>query len=293
MKRVILAFFCAVALPACAQVFKLSKEQLIQVTAKNPFPRFESGRPNVPADLLEGVKLLTMEDVWGVLPRQGYPNQYEGGWQILHPEIKLVGRAVTAQFMPLRPDLNEILISDLKNRGFTSAAHQWVIDQLQPGDIFVVDLFGKENGGSVVGDNLATAVKSATVNGGIVVDGAIRDLEGIHPIQMGVYYRHAHPSAIGNVQLTGYNIPVRIGQATVLPGDVILGDREGVYFIPPNLVKDVVDRAVETRIHDDWTKGKFLSGRYKSSELYPRPKDPALQKEYDEYKKKQLEGKKP
>jgi len=277
-------------LPSGAQVFKLSKEQLIQVTSKSEFPRFEDGRPKAPDELLEGVRLLTMEDVWGVLnnPKSEYRNQYEGGWQILHPEKKLVGRAVTAQFLPYRPDLNEILISDMKNRGFTGAAHQWIIDQLQPGDVFVVDLFGKENGGSIVGDNLATAVKSATVNGGIVVDGAIRDLEGIHPIDMGLYYRHAHPSAIGNVQLTGYNVPVRIGQTTVLPGDVVLGDREGVYFIPPNMVKQIVDRAVETRIHDEWTKGKFLSGRYKSSDLYPRPKDPALQKEYEEYKKKQL-----
>ncbi len=277
-----------VALPLFAQIFKLSREQLVELTAASKYDRFADGRPNVPDAVLEQVRGLSMEECWGVLRGKQYVNQYEGGWQIVHPETKLVGRAVTAQFMPLRPDLNDLLLQELKRKNFTSAAHQWVIDQLQPGDVLVVDMFGKEDGGSLVGDNLAAAVKSATQTGGIVVDGAIRDLEGIYPLGMPVYTRHAHPSAIANVQLTGYNIPVRIGQATVLPGDVVLGDREGVYFIPPQMAQPIVDRAVETHIHDEWTKGKFLSGKYKSSELYPRPKDPALLKEYEEYKAKKL-----
>ncbi|MBM3737436.1 MAG: dimethylmenaquinone methyltransferase [Acidobacteria bacterium] len=271
-----------------AQYHTLSKERMIDLTRQNPFPRFEDGRPNVPDALLEKVRGLTVEEAWGFLREKQYPNQYEGGWRILHPEKKLVGRAVTAQFMPLRPDLNDLVVGDLKRRNYTSGAHQWVIDQLQPGDVLVVDLFGKEDGGSVVGDNLATAIKSATVNGGLVVDGAIRDLEGIQPIDMGIYFRHAHPSAIGAVTLTGYNIPVRIGNTTVLPGDVVFGDRTGLYFLPTQFVQGIVDRAEETHIHDEWTKGKFTTGRYRSSDLYPRPKDPALQKEYEEYKRRRL-----
>jgi len=278
----------AAALAAPAQIFKLTKEQLLEITAANPYPRFESGRPKVPDEMLEKVRGLTVEEVWGILPAKGYRNQYEGGWQILHPEKKLVGRAVTAMFMPLRPDLNDLLLQDLKRMSHRGAAHQWVIDQLQPGDVMVVDMFGKEEGGSVVGDNLATSIKSATVNGGLVVDGAIRDLEGIFPIDIGVYYRHATPSAIAEVTLTGYNVPVNIGTATVLPGDIVFGDRTGIYFIPPQFAKEIVDRAEETHIHDEWTKAKFLSGRYKSSDLYPRPKDPALLKEYEEYKAKKM-----
>ena len=163
-----------------------------------------------------------------------------------------------------------------------------MIDQLQPGDVLVADVFGKAEGGTIMGDNLATAIYSATKGGGVVVDGGIRDLEGIAPIDMPVYYRHAHPSAIGGVMLTGYNIPVRIGDATVVPGDVVFGDRTGVYFIPPHTVAQIVDRAEETHIHDEWTKMKFLTGKYKSSELYPTPRDPKLRQEYEEYKKKKL-----
>jgi regulator of RNase E activity RraA len=281
----------SVAVPLCGQMFQLSREQMIELTGRSAFERFHDGRPKVPASLLEKVRGLTVEECLGVLHKHKYVNQYEGGWRILQPTKKLVGRALTAQFLPLRPDLNDLLLQDLKRRNFTSAAHQWVIDQLQEGDVLVVDLFGKENGGSVVGDNLAAAIQSATKTGGIVVDGSIRDLDGITPLGLPVYTRHAHPSAIGNVQLTGYNVPVRIGQAAVLPGDVVLGDSEGVYFIPPFLVQEIVDRAEETHIHDEWTKAKFATGRYKSSELYPRPKDPALLKEYEEYKARRL-GKK-
>jgi 4-hydroxy-4-methyl-2-oxoglutarate aldolase len=285
-----LAACAALALPAGAQIFKITKEQLVELTAKNPYERYADGRPKVPDAVLSKARGLSVEEVWGVLQPEasGYPNQYEGGWQVLHPGMKLVGRAVTAQFMPVRQDLNELLLQEMKNRAFRGAAHQWVIDQLQPGDVLVADLFGKNEYGTIVGDNLAMAIKSATVNGGLVVDGGIRDLEGIHPIDMPVYYRHAHPSAIRQVTLTGYNVPIRIGSATVVPGDMVFGDRTGVYFVPPMMIQKILDRAEETHIHDEWTKDKFQKGRYKSTDLYPTPQDPALRKEYEEYKKKRL-----
>lgn len=286
-------WFClaiAATLPLSAQIFKFTRDQLVEVTRKNPYERFADGRPKVPLDLLEKVRGLSVEEAWGVLRNgQDYPNQYDGGWRMTQPGKKLVGRVVTAQFMPLRVDLNELLVQELKSKfNFTSSPHQWVIDQLQEGDVLVVDMFGKEDGGSVVGDNLAMAVKGATRWGGIIVDGAIRDLEGIQPMDFPIYFRHATPTAIANVQLTGYNIPIRIGKATVLPGDVAFGDRTGVYFLPPNMVKPIVDRAEETHIHDEWTKAKFATGKYKSSELYPTPKDPALKQEYEQYKAQKL-----
>jgi regulator of RNase E activity RraA len=153
----------------------------------------------------------------------------------------------------------------------------------------VVDLFGKIEGGTIVGDNLATAIWNAT-HTGLVVDGAVRDMEGIFPINMPVYYRGAHPSAIDyqSVTLTGLNVPIRIGEATVMPGDVVFGDRGGLYFIPPALIKEILDRADETHIHDEWTKIKLDTGKYKSSDIYPRPHDPALLKEYQDYLKAHL-----
>jgi regulator of RNase E activity RraA len=152
----------------------------------------------------------------------------------------------------------------------------------------VVDLFGKIENGTIVGDNLATAIYAATGGTGLVVDGAIRDLEGIEPLNMAAYFRGVHPTPIGNVMLTAMNTPVRIGNATVMPGDAVFGDREGVYFIPPHLVGKVLDNAEDIHIHDEWSKAKLMTGKYKSSEIYPTPSDPALKKEYDEFRKKKL-----
>ncbi len=272
-----------------AQVFTLTKEQLIEYTSQNPFERFPDGRPKVPDELMQRARGLSSEEIWAILPGKDFRNQYEDGFQILHPGQKMVGRAFTVQFMPVRPDVDGVLNSKAKAQGLARWNNQVAIDMLQPGDVLVVDLFGKEDGGTIVGDNLFYYIMKATHSGGLVVDGSIRDLEGISGMDMPAYFRHAHPSAIANVMLTGINIPVRIGNVTVLPGDLVVGDREGVYFIPPQLVLPILDKADETHIHDEWTRLKFDEGKYKSGEIYGSPRDPALKKEYEEYLKKRLE----
>jgi len=150
-------------------------------------------------------------------------------------------------------------------------------------------LFGKKVQGTIVGDNLFYYVMKATNGGGLVVDGSIRDLDGIAKIDMPAYFRSADPTPIGNVMLTGINVPIRIGSVTVMPGDLVVGDREGIYFVPPQFVKEVLDHADETHIHDEWTKKKFDEGKYKSSEIYSSPKDPKLQEEYRGYLKNRLD----
>jgi 4-hydroxy-4-methyl-2-oxoglutarate aldolase len=272
-----------------AQLFKLTKEELIAYTAQNPFDRFTDGRPKVPDAMIERAKALSAEEVWAVLPGKGFRNQYADGFEVLHPGTKMVGRAFTVQFMPVRPDIADVMNANAKKAGIANLGNQFAMDQLQPGDVLVVDLFGKKEGGTIVGDNLFYYVMKATNGGGLIVDGSIRDLEGIAEMPMPAYFRHAHPTPIGNVMLTGVNIPVRIGDVTVMPGDLVVGDREGIYFIPPSLVSDVLDNADIIHIHDEWTRKKFAEGKYKSSEIYSTPKDPALKKEYEEYLKKRLE----
>jgi len=274
---------------AHAQLFTFTKEQLLAYTAQNTFERFEDGRPKVPDALIERAKGLSAEEILAVLPGKGYRNQYVDGFQVLHPGKKLVGRAFTVRFMPVRPDVEEVMTENAKKAGIARLSNQYAIDMLQPGDVLVVDLFGKKEGGTIVGDNLFYYVMKATKNGGLVVDGAIRDLEGIAQLPMPAYFRHAHPTAIGNVMLTGINIPVRIGETTVMPGDLVVGDREGVYFVPPHMVQPVVDNADTIHIHDEWTRMKFDTGKYKSSEIYGSPRDPELKKEYDAFLKQRQE----
>jgi regulator of RNase E activity RraA len=243
----------------------------------------------VPDALIERARGLSSEEVLAILPGKGFRNQYADGFRILHPEKKLVGRAFTLQFMPLRPDLESVVNARAKAAGFGRMSNQVAIDMLQPGDVLVVDLFGMKEGGTIVGDNLFYYIMKATKGGGLVVDGSIRDLEGISRMDMPAYFRHAHPTAISNVIISGINVPVRIGNATVLPGDLVFGDAEGVYFIPPALVEQIVDNADVIHIHDEWTRMKFDEGKYKSRDIYGSPRDPALKKEYDEYLKKRLE----
>ncbi len=290
-KRLALGVAAALLLTAGlvdAQLFKLTREQVVEITADNPFERFPDGRPKVPDALIEQAKGLSAEDVWAVLPGKNYRNQWADGFQLLHPGTKMAGRAFTAQFMPTRPDIMGALTANATKAGIVSYTHQYALDQLQPGDVFVADVFGKGAEGTIVGDNLFYYVHKATRGGGIVVDGSVRDLEGLSDIPMPAYYRHAHPTPIREVMLTGINVPIRIGEATVSPGDLVLGDREGVYFIPPSLVQGILDRADETHIHDDWTKRKFDEGKYKSQEIYGSPRDPALKKEYEDYLAKKL-----
>ena len=272
-----------------AQLFTLTREQLIEFTAQNPFERFADGRPKVPDALIERARGLSAEEVLAILPGKGFRNQYTDGFRILHPEKKLVGRAFTVQFMPQRPDLEAVVNTKSQAAGFGRMSNQVAIDMLQPGDVLVVDLFGMKEGGTIVGDNLFYYIMKATRGAGLVVDGSIRDLEGISRMDMPAYFRHAHPTAIGNVILSGINVPVRIGNTSVLPGDLVFGDAEGVYFIPPALVEQVLDNADTIHIHDEWTRKKFDEGKYKSRDIYGTPRDPELKKEYDEYLKKRLE----
>jgi len=271
-----------------AQPFRWTREQMIHYTPQNPFERFADGRPRVPDALLEKVKGLSVEEAWGTLMGKGFTHQYAGfGFRALHPGKKLVGRAVTAQYLPTRADLEQVLVADAKKAGMPSGANQKVIDLLQLNDVPVIDLMGVAVGHNFGGDNLHAAIAGAT-RAGAVVDGTVRDLEGLFDLPTQVYYREGHPAAVSGVNVIGINIPVRVGEAIVMPGDVVLGDRTGVIFIPPHLVQEIVEKAELTHIHDEWTKNKFLTGKYRASQLYGGPLSPELKKEYDEYVKKRL-----
>jgi regulator of RNase E activity RraA len=288
---------------------------MVAYTAKNPYDRFPDGRPKVPDNLLEKVKGLVIEEAWGAV-RSGcnagragggggrgaaagrgagrgaaapadagpgcYPNQFSGDWKILNPGKKLVGRAFTVQFMPTRPDVAEAMAAEGEKRGLGRLRNQTVIDMLQPNDVIIGDLFGKIESGTFVGDKLAYYIWKTTGTG-MVVDGAMFWLGKIIPTGMPAYYRGTDPNALGNVMLTGINIPVRIGNATVMPGDVVLGDEEGLLFIPPHLVQASLDAAASTQARDEWIKMMFDKRQYKSSDLYGSPRDPALRQQMDDY----------
>jgi 4-hydroxy-4-methyl-2-oxoglutarate aldolase len=246
-----------------------SREDLIELTKLNPFDRFPDGRPCVPEDLLKRMKLVTTEEAWAVLRRHGYDRQFEGNWMETHPGTITVGRAVTAQFLPHRPDYHDAIqqAGVGEGRGSIGGQNSWIIQSLQLNDVMVVDIFGKVKDGTVVGDNLGTATRSRT-RVGAVIDGGVRDYQGLVQLtEVNFYMRGVDPTAIADVTLAGINIPIRIGGATVLPGDVMLGTPTGVIFIPPHLVQEVVETSEAIRVRDEFGKMRLDEGKYTSGEI--------------------------
>ncbi|MBI4893899.1 MAG: dimethylmenaquinone methyltransferase [Acidobacteria bacterium] len=280
------ALCCAAAMPVFPQINSLSRDEMIRYTAQNPYERFPDGRPKVPDAVLNQLKEMSSEEFLGVGSRGSL--HYVDGWKLLTPGKRLIGRAFTLQLMPIRTEVADVDAAAWKNGGHARPLnHQTAIDMLQPGDVFVVDAGGNADTGGIVGDNLAYYIWKKT-GAGFVIDGPIRDLEGIQPFGMAGYYRDAVPGFIHGAMVTGINVPVRIGKVTVMPGDVVFGDREGVTFVPPQQVQNFIDTARITHIHDAWTKKKFDEGKYVSTDIYGSPHEPALIQEYEEYLKREL-----
>jgi 4-hydroxy-4-methyl-2-oxoglutarate aldolase len=257
----------SLATPAYAQLDLFSKEQRIEFTPEWHGARFADGRPNVADAILARLKDVTAEEVWDVLQDAGYRNQFERGWKTINPGERLVGRVVTAIFMPARPDVDSVIRANGKKEGRVGGENSWIIDILQPGDVLVVDLFGKIRYGTIVGDNLSTSIYTRSHNG-LIVNGAVRDTTGIQEIKgFQVYTRDMDPSALENVMLTGINVPIRIGEATVMPGDIAVGDPEGVSFIPAHLAEKVADTAEMTHLVDEWGHAMLRQGKYTPGQI--------------------------
>lgn len=257
----------ALAPPARAQLGLFSKDQRVEFTPEWHGDRFPDGRPNVPDAVLARLKDVTADEAWDVLQDAGYRNQFEGGWKVINPGQRLVGRVVTAVFMPRRPDVDSVIQANGKKENRIGDENSWIIDILRPGDVLVVDLFGKIRYGTIVGDNLSTAIYAKSHNG-LIVNGAIRDVTGIQEIPgFQVYTRGVDPSALENVMLTGINVPIRIGDVTVMPGDIAIGDPEGITFVPPQLAGKVGDDTEMDHLIDDWGHTMLREGKYTPGQI--------------------------
>ena len=239
-----------------------TREEIIAMTPEWTGERFEDGRPKVPDKYLDALCGMTLEELWKPIFVKGYESQFIA-MKSLHPEFKedgtvnrkLVGRAVTAMYAPVRPDYKEAMNSMARAKGLSGTPNQWVIDSLTDRDVIVIDMFDKVYKGTFLGGNLTTAIHQKTGNGGAVIWGGIRDIEQMHRVpDVQVYYRGIDPTPIRDFVMTGMNCPVRLGDgrdaAICLPGDVVYGCSGGVLFIPPQLVVDVVDGGAKTQVKD-------------------------------------------
>jgi regulator of RNase E activity RraA len=244
----------------------ISKEELIFLTSAWKGERFADGRPKVSDDLIARAKNIGIDDAWTVLKNLGYTNQFELGWKTVNDEV-ITGRAVTAMFMPTRPDVEKNIKERGLKQGHAGNTNSWPIDVLTKGDVYVADGFGKIAGGTLMGSTLGNSIFNKTGNG-VVFNASARDVEGLSEIKgFNAYVRDFHPSFLEGEVLTGLNTPIRIGNAIVLPGDLVIAKREGVLFVPAQLAEQVVATAEFVTLKDKFGFEMLKSGRYKTGQI--------------------------
>jgi len=275
-----LSFAAAAALcmaaAASAQPGVLTRELLIQYTPGWKGERFPDGRPKVPDGILQRMKSVTLEEAWARLRSAGFNHEYADGWLVIHPDKVLVGRALTAQWLPGRPDIERVIEEQGKKDGRVGGTNAWPVDMLQPGDVYVCDHFDLKQDGPSIGDNVGNAIYARSHNG-LVYQGAVRDINGLKELEdFTAFVRFYDPShhfgmlATGarlNSTMIGINTPIRIGEATVLPGDVVLGRDGGVLFIPPQVAEQVVEYSEITHLRDLFGHQRLREGKYTAGQI--------------------------
>lgn len=254
---------------ANAQRVGSSPEYIKALTPEWKGERFADGRPKVPDAILERLKNISIEEAWGVLRNKGFQNQFEGDWTIINPEEAMTGRVVTAQYMPLRPDLEKQVKEQgkIENRAQKGGTNSWPIDMLTTGDVYVADSYGKIADGTLIGDNLGNSIYAKSQRG-VIFYGSVRDQEGLEEIKgFNGWIKGVDPSYIFQMMLTSINAPIRVGRATVLPGDVVLAKKFGVIFIPAYLVEDLVLTSEVTALRDEFGHLRLREKKYLAGEI--------------------------
>lgn len=269
MKKFLIQTFLLLV-PTCtllAQQVTLTPEQIKGYTSEWKGERFPDGRPKVSDKMLERLKKVHLEEAWGVLRNKGYHNQFEGDWSIQFPDSVMTGRVVTAQYMPLRPDVDKVMKEIGKNEKRIGGTNSWPIDVLKDGDVYVADSYGKIADGTLIGDNLGNAIYAKS-HRGVIFYGSVRDVEGLDKIKgFNSWTKGNDPSYIQQMMLTGINVPIRIGRATVLPGDAVLAKKYGVVFIPAHLLDTVVLNAEFISLRDQFGHQRLREGKYTPGQI--------------------------
>jgi 4-hydroxy-4-methyl-2-oxoglutarate aldolase len=251
----------------------MDREYIISLTSQWKGERLPDGRPFVSDNLLERLKKVVLTHAWGGLRKHKFNNQYQGNWMIINPDKNnvMTGRVVTAQYMPQRPDFGDLIrkVGLAEGHGEKAQSNVWPIEMLRDGDVYVADGFGKIEQGTLIGDRLANSIYSKSKRG-VVFWGTVRNIQEIKKVDgFNGWILGDHPSSINEVMLTSINAPIRIGDVTVLPGDVVFASPYGTLFFPAYLVSDIVLEAEISNLRHiygimrnragEWTTGQIDS----------------------------------
>jgi regulator of RNase E activity RraA len=257
---------------AASQGITPAPAEVVALTSEWKGERFPDGRPKVPDAILERMKSINLEEAWSVLRGKGFEWQFEGRFRLVHLDetATMVGRALTATFVPKRPDLDKALTEKGHADGHVGGRNSWPIDKLQKGDVYVANAFSSYEGGPIIGGNLATAIFRNSGNG-VVFDGSVRDIAQMEAIEgFKGWVRDWHPSYNYDNMLVEINRPVRVGSMLCLPGDVVLAKRQGVMCIPPVHAELVCKTGEVVQLRDMFGFQRIKEGVYTPGQIDQR-----------------------
>ncbi|WP_230101202.1 fumarylacetoacetate hydrolase family protein [Microbacterium sp. Bi98] len=186
------------------------------------------------------------------LRKRGHHSCFIDGVSANLPGSKIVGTAKTLRFVPFREDL-------FASHGGGYNAQKRAFDAVGEGEIIVIEARGDATTGTL-GDILALRARARGA-AGVVTDGGVRDFDAVAEIGLPVFSQGAHPSVLGRRHVPwDSDVTISCGGATVQPGDIIVGDGDGVIVIPPSLAEQVADDALAQEIEDAWIAEQVAAG---------------------------------
>jgi len=186
------------------------------------------------------------------LQKRGVRTTFMAGLAPLKPGQRMVGRARTLRFVPIREDLVETYAPRLNTQ-------RAAIESLQPGEVLVIDARNDTEAGTI-GDIFAVrAIELGAV--GIVTDGAVRDAAALRRLDMPVYARASHGATFRRMHMpVDQQVPIACAGVTVVPGDVIVGDEDGVVVVPAGLADEVAAEAEQQEFEEEWGMERVAAG---------------------------------
>ena len=234
-------------------------------------------RPDVSDEDLAELATYQIENIWGGLG--DYQENYVRGFVHTQDGTRIVGRALTMRALPPRPDLRRAVDALAAEGNWDSRGYVRAGEEGRVGDIVVAERGGFD-GDIFFGDMTALGMKLRGIKG-VIIEGATRDqneLNGEEFEGFPVYARYFDPRGPEWLGVS-WNVPVRVGTATVLPGDIVVAEAEAVLFFPPEILPQVLQAARDRQALENYERELMNSKQYRIRDVYPL--SPTLREEYE------------
>jgi 5-oxopent-3-ene-1,2,5-tricarboxylate decarboxylase / 2-hydroxyhepta-2,4-diene-1,7-dioate isomerase len=226
--------------------------------------------------LFDKLMRVGLESAWSLVTAEGYPQNFINELSPLKANTRMVGRARTMRYLPNRKDVRDKLYSAGPQLNYKSA------EEAQPGDVLVFDAGGETRAGVSGG---VTTIRFLVRGGaGLVIDGAMRDVPELEAMPIQTYMRRGHASSVAPLMMSvDYQVPVRIGSVTVIPGDILVGESTGILVIPAAIAEKIADKALEHDEQEAFQRELLLKGE---SIVGVYPMNDATRKRFEEWRGK-------